>query len=164
MKKIIFTLKKDSDGYPPIEFESVWGIRVHDNSYRIANTPYYIYGVSEGDLVAIENRNEELHALHVCERGGNSTLRVFAENPSVKQQIIERINDLGGECSFLQKLSLFAVNIPKDANFLKIDDYLRSISDGERIAYEDTCLQHKGVNRTRESECLELATIPLRMN
>lgn len=43
--------------------------------------------------------------------------------------------------------------------FFAIDKYLSSISDGEKIAYEDACLQHNNIDQIRYIECLSLASI-----
>ncbi|KVU51948.1 hypothetical protein WK68_27635 [Burkholderia ubonensis] len=44
------------------------------------------------------------------------------------------------------------------------DGFLAASCDGDRVAYEDACLQHGGLDRDRMSECATLATIPLRSN
>ncbi|MBP5133264.1 DUF4265 domain-containing protein, partial [Pseudomonas protegens] len=48
-QKIIFKLTVDADGYPPVEYESMWGVQRGADVYQLDNTPYYLYGVSKGD-------------------------------------------------------------------------------------------------------------------
>ncbi|MCO7575099.1 MULTISPECIES: DUF4265 domain-containing protein [Pseudomonas] len=46
--KIIFKLTVDADGYPPVGYESMWGIQRGAGAYELDNTPCYLYGVSKG--------------------------------------------------------------------------------------------------------------------
>ncbi|WP_198391002.1 DUF4265 domain-containing protein [Burkholderia ubonensis] len=110
MTKIVFELKFDADGYPPVAFESMWGIEAHRGAHVIDNVPYYVYCVSKGDTVSASVVDGEHRALSVVARAGHSS------------------------CA------------------------------GDRVAYEDACLQHGGLDRDRMSECATLATIPLRLN
>lgn len=164
LRKIIFRLKEDEDGHPPMKYESLWGIFLDDLSCVVDNVPYYVCGVSKGDTVAVKDVDGELFATSVVARGGHSTLRVFAEDPDTKASIISDLNSLGAQCSVTRGLSLFAVDIPSDADFGKIDAMLASKSDGEYVAYEDACLQHGGVSADRALECESLASVPLRLH
>ena len=58
--KIIFKLTHDADGYPPVEYESLWGIQRGAGVYELDNTPYYLYGVSKGDWVLTRAEAQEL--------------------------------------------------------------------------------------------------------
>jgi len=164
LRKIVFRLKKGEGGYPPVEYESLWGVFSDDLSCVVDNVPYCVYGVSKGDKVAVEDVDGKLFAKSVVARGGNSTLRVFAEDPDTKASLISELKSLGAQCSVTQGLSLFAVNVPLDTDFGRIDALLASQSDGEYLAYEDACLQHGGVSDDRALECESLASISLRLH
>ncbi|WP_426201228.1 DUF4265 domain-containing protein [Pseudomonas sp. TWP3-1] len=158
--KIIFELTPDEDDYPPVSAESVWGIYQGDNVYIVDNTPYYTYGVSKGDSVLARQNDGELIVTHVIRQGGHSTIRVYANNPEKKSEIIDKLQKLGASCVSNKELSLFSVDIPGSCVFSVVDEYLSAISDGENIAYEDACLQHSGISSARLDECLSLATVP----
>jgi len=158
--KIIFELTPDEDDYPPVSAESIWGIYKGDDLYQIDNTPYYVYGVSKGDCIQAKLHENELIATKVVKQGGHSTVRVFASDAEEKASIIKRLEQLGASCSSNEKLSLFTVDIPEGCNFSVLDEYLSSIADGENIAYEDACLQHREIDSSRLSECFSLASIP----
>ncbi|HVW50488.1 MAG TPA: DUF4265 domain-containing protein [Trinickia sp.] len=162
--KIVFHLKIDADGYPPVAFESLWGVPMGENSYVIDNVPYYVCGVSKGDTIATDEIDGELTASGVIARGGHSTLRVFAEGEETRKAMVQSLKQLGAQCSVTEGLSLFAVDIAADIDFQRIDAFLASQSDGEHVAYEDACLQHAGIDGIRRNECASLATIPLRLN
>lgn len=157
--KMVFELIPDEDDHPPVSAESLWGIQKEDSTYEIDNSPYYIYGVSKGDWVLARPKNGELMAINVVRQGGHSTMRVFANDPKKKLLIISKLEELGAKCSSTRELSLFSVDIPRNSDFSKIDEYLSSITDGENIAYEDACIQHEKIEFTRRSECASLASI-----
>ena len=113
-KKITFRLKIDEDGYPPVSFESLWGISQGEHSALIDNFPYYIYGVSKGDVVAFEIVEGECFASAVTARGGHSTLRVFSEVFEQSEEIMQALREFGAACSKTKGLSLFVVDIPSE--------------------------------------------------
>jgi hypothetical protein len=76
-EKIVFRLKEDADGFPPVAFESLWEVPSGTNAYSIDNVPYYICGVSKGDAVAAATVDGEIFASAVIARS-SSTSR-FAE-------------------------------------------------------------------------------------
>ena len=107
LKKITFKLNQDMEDYPPLEFESLWGIQIKPHTYKVDNIPYYIYGVSKGDIILAIESNKQIHASHLLYRGGHSTLRVFAENKSDRIKII----------NYAKKMALSAL-VKKGAHYL----------------------------------------------
>ena len=91
-------------------------------------------------------------------------LRVFSEVFEQSEEIMQALREFGAVCSKTKGLSLFVVDIPSEVNFQKIDSYLAAMADGERVAYEDACLQHEGIDPERMLACLSLASIPLRLH
>lgn len=157
--KIIFKLTVDADGYPPVEYESMWGIQRGAGVYELDNTPYYLYGVSKGDWVLTCADAHERIATRVVRQSGHSTLRVFVECESERSSIVQHLRSLGARCMVTRGLSLFTVDIAPEISFCAIDQYLSSITDDQHIAYEDACLQHGAIEPERMSECLSLASL-----
>lgn len=157
--KIIFKLTVDADGYPPVGYESMWGIQRGAGAYELDNTPCYLYGVSKGDWVLTRADAHELIATGVVRQSGHSTLRVFAERESERSSIVQHLRSLGARCMLTPGLSLFTVDIASEVSFCAIDYYLSAITDDQHIAYEDACLQHGDIDPARMSECLSLASL-----
>ncbi|WP_248765620.1 DUF4265 domain-containing protein [Pseudomonas protegens] len=153
--KIIFKLTVDADGYPPVGYESMWGIQRGAGVYELDNTPCYLYGVSKGDWVLTRADAHELIATGVVRQSGHSTLRVFAE----RSEIVRHLRSLGARCTVTRGLSLFTVDIAPEVSFCAIDQYLAFISDDQHVAYEDACLQHEAIEPARLSECSSLASL-----
>ncbi|MDP9508886.1 DUF4265 domain-containing protein [Pseudomonas protegens] len=157
--KIIFKLTVDADGYPPVGYESMWGIQRGAGVYELDNTPCYLYGVSNGDWVLTRADAHELIATGVVRQSGHSTLRFFAERESERSSIVQHLRSLGARCMLTPGLSLFTVDIAPEVSFCAIDHYLSAITDDQHIAYEDACLQHGDIDPARMSECLSLASL-----
>jgi len=60
-EKVMFRLKKDADGYPPDDWESLWAYEVEPGLYSIDNVPFFTRGVSWGDVLSVEREGDELH-------------------------------------------------------------------------------------------------------
>lgn len=95
--KIIFKLTVDADGYPPVEYESMWGIQRGAGVYELDNTPYYLYGVSKGDWVLTCADAHERIATRVVQQSGHSTLRVFVERESERLSIVQPRRPVHGD-------------------------------------------------------------------
>lgn len=164
--KILFTLQVDeAEQWPPVGFESVWGIPRTTGAYMVDNVPYYIYGVSKADIISAHRDGDQWCADAVMERGGHSTLRVFADYGSdAWLEMIERLSGLGAVCGAFKGLSLFTVDVPETVDFQAIDAYLASVADGDDVFYEDACLQHAGISEDRRRQCDSLATVPLKLH
>ncbi len=157
--KLVFKLKIDEDGYPPVGFEALWAIKLNDGLYKIDNIPMYVCDISKGDFLSAEYASGEWSPVSVKRRGGHTTLRIFIENQHNRNEVIENLKAMGASVNLNLNMSLFAIDIPPNSSFLKIDEYLENICNNETIAYEDACLQHKGISEERINECKTHATV-----
>ncbi len=57
--------------------ETVWAEEVSEGVFELSNCPFYFYGLSFGDKVAVVERDGRAFFDEVLERGGHSTYRVF---------------------------------------------------------------------------------------
>ena len=97
--KILFRLTKDEDGYPPIEWETLWAVREGDNLYRIDNIPFYVKGISANDIVTVRKTDGELHFDKLIKQQGHSTVRLLVIDMSDGDEgrIIDKVRSLGCE-------------------------------------------------------------------
>ena len=51
--KVRFLLEPDEDGWPPCDVEDIWGEEIGPGLVRLDNSPFFAYGVSYNDIVAI---------------------------------------------------------------------------------------------------------------
>ena len=81
--KIVFNLSENSE---PVATESLWAEPLGSNLFRLRNVPFYLYGVSEQDIVKAEENDGRLVLTGIVERGGHSTYRVFLSEQTSEEQ------------------------------------------------------------------------------
>ncbi len=60
--------------------ESLWAERIGFGQFRIANSPFFLFGISAEDIVEAEEIDHTLTFKRVVSRGGHSTYRIFLQN------------------------------------------------------------------------------------
>jgi hypothetical protein len=142
-KKITFKLQRDEDGYPPNEWESLWGRQIGQNLYEIDNIPFFVRGVSYHDIVSVEEREGSLHFKQMEQPSGHSVVRVVVFEKDGVDHLRRKLSQYscGTELSHLP--SLVAVDIPPTVS---IEHVLQFLADGEkqgRWEYEEASLRHR---------------------
>ena len=130
MKKVKFALKD-----PELSrTESVNATEVGRGRYRVENVPFYVRGVSLGDVVTAKERDGELWYGKTVEKSGNGTIRVFCKSGFAKDKGLEIISELekrGFTFELLGK-SLAAGSIPEKYEDLKgLESLLQPFVDEE---------------------------------
>lgn len=140
--KIAFPLSRDSDDYPPADREHLWAIS-HGDRYEIDNIPFFVKGVSAGDLVAAHNDGGELIFDRVLDFGGHSTVRVVMYDPAKKEAIRNKLAKLGCESEGSHLPNLFAVDVPPAVNYAEVISLLMKEADENILDYEEASIQHR---------------------
>ena len=141
--KIIFTLKPDEDGYPPVAFEGLWAEPLSNGHFRIDNIPFYVYGISTGDEVeAKPNEHDKLHYHALTRASGNSTFRLFVADKNNRPKVRTRLAQLGGRSEVDEQAGLIAVEIPEKTNIYPVLDYLVKGRDSGEWDFEEAALRH----------------------
>ena len=143
-RKILFRLEKDEDGYPPDDWESVWAIELSSELYRIANIPFFIYNISDGDIVRAAEMDGELLFDQMVKPSGNSVIRVVVVDPSRVQQLRDELENLNcySELSHIKRL--IAVDIPPEVSIGLVRTLLDEGEKQEIWSYEESSLRHDG--------------------
>lgn len=85
-EKIHFDLGKDN--WHEYELETLWGERINVNLYKIISIPFFVKGISCGDIVGVTNQAGVIKFTEINKRGGHSTYRIILnedlDSPSVK--------------------------------------------------------------------------------
>jgi uncharacterized protein DUF4265 len=63
-----------------VRTEGVWAEPEGGGTFRILNSPFFVYGISAGDSVLAELNDGVLEFLQVRSRGGHSTYRLFLDS------------------------------------------------------------------------------------
>ncbi|QIQ21436.1 DUF4265 domain-containing protein [Zophobihabitans entericus] len=157
--KVTFPLKRDKNGYPPTDYESIWTKKNNENHYIIDNIPFYIYGISKGDSVIFHLEQGEYFVSKITQRGGHSTFRVYVFNQKNLNSILKKIQQLGCFTSSSTNSTYFSLDVPPSIDLSIIDNYLSNLTISGIIEYEDACIQHKGISKNRKLECESLFNI-----
>src|SRR6266700_2140016 len=56
--KVGFYLEQDEDGWPPVTRENILAVDLGGGRYRIDNIPFYVRGISDGDVIAAEPEDD----------------------------------------------------------------------------------------------------------
>ena len=141
-KKIDFQLTKDEDDYPPVEWESLWAIPVGAGLWEVDNIPFFVYGVSNRDIVAAVAADGRLRFAQVISKGGHTTLRLIFEDLESVARVRADLRRLGclTEGSHLKRL--VSVDVPPNVEFRRVREYLEKEAKESGLEYEDGCLQH----------------------
>src|SRR5437899_8640253 len=103
-----------------LEAENVWAEVVRPSEYRIANVPFYAYGISAEDIVHAARLNGILTFTGISQRGGHSTYRLLLRHgASIEDpQFLRHWKPLEhiGATFELAKKSWLAVDIPPTAD------------------------------------------------
>lgn len=151
LRKVHFEVMQDEDGYPPFNSEGMWCIRIDEQRFRVDNIPYFVTGVSFGDVVSVaEDKDGRLNFKEVVEEGGHSTFRVIINDelddqqpPEVRiRELASKLEGLGCATAISPPPELLAIDIPPVVIVAKVQEML---SDGESKglwSYEEGTLAH----------------------
>lgn len=106
------------------EVETLWAFDLGDGRYKLDNTPWYVYGVSTGDV--IEAKREEPTGFpvfrRVVQKSGYRTVRIVSDE-DFTEEFFEEIKDLG--CSFEGANRRYvAVDVPPAVDLDAVADFL----------------------------------------
>lgn len=132
LTKITFPVDPKATSGPVTE--TLWAEVLGGGRYRLDNSPFYVYGVSYGDVVSAKGKDGLLFT-DVAERGGHSTYRIFLsermKNQKARKQLLKPLNSLG--CTYEGTGGrLVTIDVPPQADIDKVYDLLEK-GEAEKI-------------------------------
>lgn len=118
MEKILFEL--DPDTWHGHETESIWATPLGGGLYQVENTPFFVPGVSYGDIVEVTQRAGTNLASRTQTPSGHSTYRIIpneAQSAAQFEHYWQPLGDAG--CSYEHGdfgYDLYAVDVPKEVD------------------------------------------------
>lgn len=142
--KISFRLRQDEDGYPPATTETVWAKKISENEYKIDNVPFYVRGISLGDIVSVTYEDEELVYERLITPSDISTLRVIIMDKNNKEETELNLRKyfIKSGCA-IEGISpvMFAIEVPASVNLKPIIEYLAEGEKNGLWGYEEAALR-----------------------
>ncbi|HYC44885.1 MAG TPA: DUF4265 domain-containing protein [Burkholderiales bacterium] len=143
MVRILFELTPDADGYPPVSAETLWASRLPDGTFEIENTPFYVRGVSFKDAVEAEIADEGPHRFRKLARtAGHTTVRVVLMDPAQMERLTITLEHLGATWESMQSAGLLALDVPPEATYTPIFEFLKSGFDEGTWDFEEAAIRH----------------------
>jgi hypothetical protein len=121
--------------------ESVWATPF-GNGYKIDNILFYANEYSWGDIVSVENRNNELYVIDLLEASGHSTVRIIFYDYNIIPSTRLQLQSLGCSSEISDNANLISVDIPFSADYSIVRDYLEEGENSEIWSYEESCIAH----------------------
>ena len=113
---------------PDVGYENLWAAPIKGETYRIESIPFFVYGVSLGDIVKASPDGEgRLQFEKVLQPSGHKTLRArsddFIKHATRLKSVISHLRKLSSDVEVLNS-RLLAIDIPPSANLETITKYL----------------------------------------
>jgi hypothetical protein len=98
-----------------------------EGSYRIESIPYYVRGISKGDVIDVATQGARRFAKRLVEASGNSTIRIWTDDIDTSEYVMEQLRLRGCEVDNEHEPKLVAVSVPGEVEYSEI---LRWIAEG----------------------------------
>ena len=147
--KIRFPLTRGPEGYPPVEFETLWATPAGDGYFAIDNIPFFVVGVSCFDIVQARHIGNKLYSFEdLVIPKGHSTLRVlFYETTDDTRPVLERARDLirnlrtlGCTSEISHIPDLISVDVPPEVELARVRNILDAGNAADLWEYEEATL------------------------
>ena len=137
--KVRFLLPTDIDAWHKVEVERMWCEERGDGRYALRNSPFYVRGLSFGDVVEAGELDGALTCLRIVERSGHSTYRIFTNPHATEDQIQELLDKLSGLHCNLEKGTerLWAIDVRPEADIHKVHAVLIQAKSDDVAAFEE---------------------------
>ncbi len=141
MRKIKIRLERLDADWPPVDVESVWATLVDREKaiYRVANIPFFAWGISFDDLVRVKEVEGERWFREVVEWSGHSTVRVllYEASEARRDALFARLKALGCGYEGSHLPQLVAVNVPPGVYGPSLQAFLDSLPNDKIGEYEE---------------------------
>ena len=106
--------------------ESMWARPEGEDRLRLENIPFYVYGLSYGDVVRTVIEGEQRFFHDVYGRGAHSTYRIFLTGETSEERFDEHWSTLRSlACTYERGTDyLIAVDVPPEADIYEVYEAL----------------------------------------
>lgn len=128
------------DGEP--RWEQLWVRQISSDLFRVQCVPFFVYGLSAGDVVRAPLEGGRYELAEVVEKSGHLTLRVYLKDPDedkrqdIRRSLIELVEQVRGVIEFYSRI-LLAIDLPDADGLRVVAAYLRRVQAAGLLEYED---------------------------
>ncbi|KFA94690.1 DUF4265 domain-containing protein [Archangium violaceum] len=143
--KVLFKLEREDEDYPPVDYERLWARPLEDGLFELDNIPFFVRGISVGDVVAARPGEGEVVFSELVRESGNSTLRVIVFDETHVEKVRRQFQELG--CSTELNVSkMLGVDVPPQVDLQAVRTWLMEMQSAGALEFEDACLRHEGLD------------------
>ncbi len=136
--KVSFPL--EADAWHGNVAENMWAEKIGGDRYRLRNSPFYVHGVSMGDVVFAEaEKDGRLVFGGVSIRGGHSTYRIMLKSPAENSAFLKfwnPIEALGCRYEGVEG-KLLAIDVPPSADIHEMYGLLEAGEQADVWEFEE---------------------------
>lgn len=140
--RIFFRLEKEDSGYPPDDVETLWAKPISNNLFQVDNIPFFIKGISDGDVVSVMPEAGEKWFKSLEEASGHSTLRIMFYDESQVPEVRQVLSSLGCDSEISHIPSLIAVDVPPSVKLEEVLTFLEQGEKAEQWEYQEAAIRH----------------------
>lgn len=153
--KVHFRMDIDEDGWPPASVESLWAVNLGDGTVRLENTPWFVRGVANGDIVTVGPDDEGLlWAGETVRRSRNCTIRLIVlkddGSAATRQSVLDIFHRLGATGEGIERYRMVALDVPPEVDLSKIRELLEHGEEKKWWYWEEGCVTPAWEATTRE--------------
>ncbi|MES0837402.1 DUF4265 domain-containing protein [Nocardiopsis tropica] len=143
--KVHFRLDMDEDGWPPASVESLWAVDLGDGTVRLDNTPWFVRGVSAGDVIRVLPDDEGvLWAGETVQPSPHCTIRLIVlkddGSTAARQSVLKIFHRLGTTGEGIEQFRMVALDVPPQADLPRIHELLEHGKRKEWWHWEEGCV------------------------
>ncbi|MEU2462142.1 MULTISPECIES: DUF4265 domain-containing protein [Streptomyces] len=143
--KVHFRMEIDEDGWPPESVESLWAVDLGDGTARLDNTPWFVRGIASGDVISVQPDDDGvLWAGETVQPSQNCTIRLIVlkdeGSAAARQSVLEVFHRLGTTGEGIERFGMVALDVPPQADLLKIRELLEHGETKEWWHWEEGCV------------------------
>ena len=120
-----------------IRWEQLWVMKLATNRYKMCCIPFFLYNLSLGDEVEIEEIDNQYVFKRVVKKSGRYTFRIWFMSNDKKDEIAKTLKDMGCLLEWRFKSgNLLAVDMAKKDHAQEVADYLIQLEEQKILEYE----------------------------
>ncbi|MFJ3218203.1 DUF4265 domain-containing protein [Kitasatospora sp. NPDC086801] len=142
--KVAFDLEEERPNWPPVSVERLWGEKTTTKlEIRVVNTPFFVRGISFGDLIQVrpDNERRELVFENFTSESGHSTVRIILLQGTEREIVESRLQVAGCSWELANAFgNLLAVDIPSTVEYCELREWLLAQVRAGRIEIQESAI------------------------
>lgn len=122
--------------------ESLWAEKAGDY-YKIVNTPFFAGNIAYGDIISVEEDDDELFFDALIAPSGHSTIQMIIHDTNEVKEIGEDLIVLGCDWEGSHLAGYISVDVPESVTYSPLKKYLEDGLLAKRWDFREACLAHE---------------------